>query len=295
MLPASEILIRPPIEANSLLIPVTGGCSWNHCRFCGIYKGVQDYAIRPLEEVLRDIELYAHDYPKVPTIYLAGGNPTSAPTEYLVKILKTIKTKFPNAQRISSYAKVLDIIRKNDEELQQLAQAGLTIVYMGMESGSDTVLKYMRKGTTAASLISAVKRLMQAGVQVSLYLIMGLGGKKWTEEHARETARVLNAINPTFFRFRTLNILDSSPLKADVEKGDFELLTPFEILKEFRAIISQLDTQLTAKMRNDHISNYVSIESDNIGKDRDAIVKYLDDLLKDPTTAKWQPKNLKTM
>lgn len=295
MLPAKEILIRPPVEAYSVLIPVTGGCSWNHCRFCGVYKGIQNYEIRPLNDVLKDIEIAASWYKDSPYVYLAGGNPTSAPTEYLCEVIQKIKEKFPFVKRISSYAKVLDIVRKSDEELKQLAEAGLTIAYMGMESGSDIILRYMKKGTTAKSLISAATRLLKAGIQVSLYIILGLGGKKWTDIHAEETAKVLNAINPTYFRFRTLNVLENSPLRADIEAGDFEILTPLEILVEMRRIIAGLQPSLTSKMRNDHISNYVNFESDNIGQDKTELLNALDQYISDPRVAEWRHKNLKQM
>lgn len=295
MLPADHIIIRPPIEAYSILIPVTGGCSWNLCRFCGVYKGVQDYSIRPLEAVLRDIDAYAHQYRDAPTVYLAGGNPTSAPTEYLTTIIQRVKDRFPRVERISCYAKVLDIVRKSDAELEALAKAGLTIVYMGMESGSDEVLHYMKKGTNAAALITSSKRLLAVGIQVSLYIILGLGGKQYTQIHATETAKVLNAINPTYFRFRTLNIMENSPLQADIDAGTFQLLTPFEVLTEMRTIIAGLSPALTSKMRNDHVSNYVSFVSDNIGQDREALLQRLDALLADPDVARWQHKQLKSM
>ena len=134
--PPSQIIIRPPVEAHSVLIAVTGGCSCNRCRFCGTYKGIygtiQDYAIIPLEDVLKKIDYYAeknyHRYP----VFLAGGNPTSAPTEYLVKIIRYVRLRLKNVPRVSSYAKALDLLRKTDEELKQLAEAGLDIVYMGL-------------------------------------------------------------------------------------------------------------------------------------------------------------------
>src|SRR6056297_3604797 len=124
MYPPDRIIIRPPVEARSVLIPVTGGCSWNLCRFCGVYKGIQDYAIRPLEKVFEDIEKSALYYPNAPHIYLAGGNPTSAPTDYLVKILNKVYNTFRDPRRVSCYAKVLDILRKSEDDMGKLAEAG---------------------------------------------------------------------------------------------------------------------------------------------------------------------------
>jgi len=294
-LPPEQIIIRPPVEAYSVLIPITGGCSWNRCRFCGVYKNIQDYKIRKLDDILRDIKIAGKYNSNNPYIFLAGGNAFSVPTDYLLEVLNEIKENFPFVKRISTYAKVLDINQKSDEELEKLAKAGLTICYIGMESGSDIILKHMKKGQTSKMMINEIPRLMEAGIQASLYIILGLGGKKWTKIHADETARVLNAVNPTFFRFRTLNIMVNAPLKEDIDNKTFEILSPLEILKEECSIISQLSPSLTSALRNDHVSNYTYIQSDNIGKDKERILGILDDLIVNPDVAKWKHKNLRRM
>ena len=294
-LPPEQIIIRPPVEAYSVLIPITGGCSWNRCRFCGVYKNIQDYKIRKLDDVLRDIKIAGKYNSNNPYIFLAGGNAFSVPTDYLLEVLNEVKANFPFVKRISTYAKVLDIKQKSNEELMQLAKAGLTICYIGMESGSDIILKHMKKGQTSKMMINEIPRLMKAGIQASLYIILGLGGKKWTKVHADETARVLNAVNPNFFRFRTLNIMVNAPLKEDIDNKTFEILSPLEILKEERSILSQLSQRITSALRNDHVSNYTYIQSDNIGKDKERILGILDDLIVNPEVAKWKHKNLRRM
>ncbi|MCP4761303.1 MAG: radical SAM protein, partial [archaeon] len=160
-IPASEIIIRPPVEAYSVLIPVTGGCSWNRCRFCGVYKGIQDYEVRALEDVIESIDFHWAMNPDSKWVFLAGGNATSAPTDFLVEIIKYIKKRFNWVERVSCYSKCLDILKKDDDELKQLAEAGLDIVYMGLESGSKTVLKKMFKGTTDKQIIEVGKRLLK--------------------------------------------------------------------------------------------------------------------------------------
>jgi radical SAM superfamily enzyme YgiQ (UPF0313 family) len=260
-----------------VLIAVTGGCSWNRCRFCGTYKGIygniQDYAIIPLKDVLKEIDYYAeknyHRYP----VFLAGGNPTSAPTEYLVKIIKYVRLRLKNVPRVSSYAKALDLLRKTDEELKQLADAGLDIVYMGLESGSSKILRIMKKGTNAESMIKAGKKALNSGIKLSLYVLLGLGGKKYSEEHVKETARVLTRINPTIFRFRTLN----------------------ECLKEERDIIENLGENVNSQVFNDHVSNYCSIETPNIKEDREIFIKTLDSFINDPRIKNLPRKNLISM
>ncbi len=294
-LPPEHIVIRPPVEAYSLLIPVTGGCSWNNCRFCGTYKGIygvrQDYAIRPLEDVLKDIDIKAdqgyHGYP----VFLAGGNPTSAPTEYLVQIIKYVRLKLRDVVRVSCYAKALDILRKSDDELKQLADAGLTIVYMGLESGSSKVLRIMKKGNNAESMIKAGKKILNAGIKLSLYILLGLGGKKYSEDHVKETARVLTEINPTMFRFRTLGVIPNTPLWDDWSKGEFQLLSPVEYLMETRDIITNLGDNVTSQVFNDHANNYCYIETPNIKEDKERFITELNRLIDDPIIKKQKAKN----
>ncbi len=278
--PAEHIIIRPPVEAYSVLIAVTGGCSWNRCRFCGTYKGMygttQDYAIRPLDDVKNDIDQAAkHNYHRFP-VFLAGGNPTSAPTDYLAEIIKYVRVKLKDVPRVSCYSKALDVLRKSDEELMTLAMAGLDIVYMGLESGSNKVLRLMKKGTNAESFIKAGKRLLSAGIDLSLYIILGLGGQKLSEEHVKETARVLTEINPTIFRFRTLTVSPSIPLWEDYKSGEFTLINPIDNVKEERDIIANLGENVTSQVFNDHMNNYLDIESTNIKEDREMFIKTFD-------------------
>ena len=298
-LPPEQIVIRPPVEAYSVLIAVTGGCSWNKCKFCGTYKGIygggQDYAIRPLEDVMRDIDRYAemnyHGFP----VFLAGGNPTSAPTDHLIEIIKYVRLKMKNIPRVSSYAKALDILRKSDEELKRLADAGLDIVYMGLESGSSKILRIMKKGTNAESMIKAGKKVLNAGIKLSLYIILGLGSYKYSKEHVKETARVLTEINPTIFRFRTLNIMPNTPLWKEWKSGEFELLKPVDCLKEEREIIARLGNNVTSQVYNDHVSNYCAIESPKIKEDREKFIKTLDSFISDPRIQNMSRKNLTRM
>jgi radical SAM superfamily enzyme YgiQ (UPF0313 family) len=295
-IPPDQIVIRPPVEAYSVLIPVTGGCSWNKCCFCGTYKGVygvsQDYAIRSLEDVKKDIDKYAesnyHGFP----VFLAGGNPTSAPTDYLVEIIKYVRVRLRDVPRVSCYAKSLDILRKTDRELKSLANAGLDIVYMGLESGSNTILRIMKKGTNAESMIKAGKKILNARIKLSLYIILGLGSHKYSEEHVKETARVLTEINPTIFRFRTLNILPGTPLWDEWKSGKFRLLSPVENLIEEKQIIENLGENVTSQVFNDHISNYCTLESSNIKSDRNKFITTLESYINDPKIKNLPRKNL---
>jgi len=288
-IPPNHIIIRPPIEAYSILVSVTGGCSWNQCRFCGVYKGVQDYCVRELD-VIKDIDYLADTYPNHKWVFLGNGNPTSAPTDYLVNVLKYVKSRFKNLERLSSYSKALDIVRKTDEELLQLKEAGLDIVYMGLESGSNTVLRLMKKGTNDSTIVEVGKRLLKVGIKLSLYVILGLGSYEHSEEHVRETVRVLTEINPTIFRFRTLNVIPTSPLWEDVEKGFFKVMKPVDVLREERNIIQQLGSNVTSEMYNDHVSNYCNLNTKDISIDRERFIAELDKLIDDPRIQQMEPK-----
>ncbi len=299
-IPISRILFRPPVEAYSLLIAVTGGCSWNRCRFCGMYKTrdyqtIQEYGILPLDAVLKQIdEAACHNYHGFP-VFLAGGNATSAPTDYLVKVINYIRLRLKNVQRVSCYAKSLDILRKSETEMKELSRAGLDIVYMGLESGSSKILRIMHKGTNAESMIKAGKKVLNAGIKLSLYVLVGLGGKKYSKEHVIETARVLTEINPTIFRFRTLHISQTVPLYDDIESGEFELLSPVECIKEERDIIANLGENVTSEVYNDHMNNYCYLDSKNIKNDREHFIKALDLYINDPQIQKMPRKNLTVM
>ena len=301
-IPINQVMFRPPVESYSVLIPVTGGCSWNKCKFCAMYKTrdyttIQEYGVLHLEEVLQHIDRAAennyHGFP----VFLAGGNATSAPTDFLINIMKYVRLKLRDVKRISCYAKSLDILRKTDKELKQLAEAGLDIVYMGLESGDSNILRKMRKGTNAASMIKAGRKILDAGIKLSLYVLLGLGGKADTESHAIETAKVLTEINPTVFRFRTLHItqVNPPPLLDDIENGELELLSPLECIKEEREIIANLGDNVTSEVYNDHMNNYCYVNSQNIQKDKKAFIRELDSCLNDPRIQNMPRRKFNTM
>ncbi|MFX0200210.1 MAG: radical SAM protein [Candidatus Hodarchaeota archaeon] len=285
----SEIIIRPPVEADSILIAVTEGCSWNRCVFCSVYKGLQDFRIRRVEEILEDIEKAKLYYGDATNMFLAGGNATCAPTEMLVTILTHLYATFPGLRHVSAYAKNHDLLNKSPEELKALREVGLKTIYMGLESGSARILREMRKGATPNAMIRASKKAMAAGLYLSLYVILGLGGQDLSEEHALETAQVLNAIDPDVIRFRTLNIIPNAPLVERIQNGEFKLLTPIDLLREQRIIIANLGVH--SEIRNDHISNYEYFEG-KLPEDKTAMLKLLDMRINDPATRFLKSKRL---
>jgi radical SAM superfamily enzyme YgiQ (UPF0313 family) len=290
---SGRVLIRPPSEAQSLLVEVFQGCNYNQCKFCGIYKEREGFRVLELEEIFRQIDLAKKSYGDYyNTVFLTGSDMTCLPTDFLVAILNRISETFPGLERITCYSSARSAVAKTIDEFVQLRNAGLRRIHMGLESGSDRILKLMKKGALSRIVVQAGRRIRDAGIEFSLYVLLGLGGKDLTEEHAKETARVLNEADPDFIRFRTLNILPNTPLFQEIKEGKFRLLTPYEIIKEQREIIADLSVH--SEIFNDHVSDYVDFEA-RFPEDKDIIVKLLDRILADPRTRFIPPKGLTEM
>jgi radical SAM superfamily enzyme YgiQ (UPF0313 family) len=288
-----RVLIRPPSEAHSLLIEVFRGCNYNQCTFCGIYKEREQFRVLSAEEIFDQIaaakEMFGGYYS---TAFLTGSDMTCLPTDFLVTILNRISETFPKLERVTCYSSARSAIAKTPSDFIQLRNAGLKRMHMGLESGSDRILKIMKKGTLSRIVVEAARRIKDAGIEISLYVLLGLGGKALTEEHAKETSRALNEADPDFIRFRTLNILPNTPLFHEVKEGKFTLLNPYEIIKEQRQIIAGLDVH--SEIFNDHVSDYVDFEA-KFPEDKLLIVRLLDKLLADPRTRFIPPKELTEM
>lgn len=268
-----EPVFRPPSEAGSLLIQATIGCPHNRCTFCGMYK-MKKFRVRPLAEIKEDIAMAAQLYgDRVRTVFLPDGNTIFMRTSQLVDVCETLCRTFPKLERITMYGAAKFLIRKTVEELQKLRAAGLKRIHAGLESGDDETLAYIEKGATAAQCIEAGRRVKEAGMELSEYVLVGIGGRARWREHAIESARVLNAIEPDFVRLRTYVPVPNAPLFKDIESGKFELPSPHEALKEIRLLVENLNCRTL--LLSDHISNYVNVEG-QLPRDRDSILKRLD-------------------
>lgn len=282
--------IRPPSEAYSLLLRVTRNCPWNRCRFCPIYKE-DKFELRTVDDVKKDIdttrqmveqikEIAAKNdcsiqeaagvilnnppseafysvalwqYSGGESVFLQDANTIIVPTDQLVEILKYLKANFPGIKRITSYGRSHTAARKTVEELTRLHEAGLTRVHIGMESGYDPVLKFVDKGVTAADHIKGGKNIKAAGIELSEYIMPGIGGKEMTREHAIESARVLNEINPDFIRLRTFTLKKEMLIYPDVIAGKFTMLNDEELAREERLLIENLNC--TSYFASDHATN----------------------------------------
>jgi radical SAM superfamily enzyme len=236
-------VIRPPSEANSLLVRVTRNCPWNQCVFCPAYKGTK-FSKRSVEEIKADIDSMAKEYGRhdfVESVFLQDADSLLLPTADFLEILEHLKQKFPDIKRITSYARAKTLKRKSVKELKELKEAGLTRIHTGMESGSATVLKMIKKGITPDDIIEGGTRVKEAGVSLSEYIMPGIGGRTLSEEHAIETARVLTIVKPDFIRVRTFAMHPTSPMRKWVEEGSFVPMTDDEIVAEVRLLVSHLE------------------------------------------------------
>ncbi|MCH1981120.1 radical SAM protein [Ruminococcus sp. OA3] len=284
------MVYRPPSEARSLIVQVTIGCAHNACTFCTMYKD-KKFRIRKKEEVLEDFQMAYDNYgDNIRRIFLADGDALIVKTPDLLDILNFIKEKFPSAERVTSYGTPGDILRKSEDELKSLAQAGLGMVYMGAESGDAVTLKDINKGVSREEIIEAGRKLRRSGIQSSITLISGLGGRARRKEHAVESAKLISDIRPDYVGFLTLMLDESTEIYRKIAAGEMELLTPDEVVEEMRLFLTNVDSPGTV-FRANHASNYVVLKG-NLNEDIDGMLKKLDEV---EEAGKYRPERVRSL
>ena len=267
-------VFRPPSEAYSFILRLTRGCAHNKCTYCNMYRGVP-FQVLTDEEIERQIML-AHSYngAGVRRVFLADGDALVLSTERLLKVLATLRRLFPNFERASSYAAPKDILRKSPEELRQLQEAGLKLLYYGMESGDTETLKEIKKGVDGPQSIEVGQRAIAAGMELSVMVILGIAGREGSKRHALATAAALSAIRPTYLGAISLMLYRGSELKAQFERGEFHPLPPAGLMEELYLIIEHLDLPETEHclFRSNHISNYVPLKA-TLPKEKSQLLK----------------------
>ena len=248
-------LYRPPSEANNLIVQATLGCSFNQCTFCSMYKS-KTFVARPMDEVFAHIEVLTRHWPDADRVFLADGDAMSLPTESLVAIADKLAYELPNLTRIAAYATPGNILKKSEDELERLKARGLKLVYIGIESGSPEVLRRVTKGASAQGIAAAINKAIAAGIKVSAMVILGLGGKRLSAEHADATARLINEAPPTYLS--TLQLT----LDPDAEDGfmarwdnDFQHQDDVGVLEEMRRLLAGLNPPRPVIFRSNHASN----------------------------------------
>ena len=261
-------VFRPPSEAYSLIVQATIGCSHNKCTFCDMYKEKQ-FRVRKLEEVKADFDLARARYRRVERIFLADGDALMCPAAHMAEILRYIRETFPECGRVTSYGSPKSILVKTQEELNELHALGLEMVYLGLESGSDEVLRRVNKGETAAEIVRAGQMVKAVGMKLSVTAIAGLGSTELSEEHAVQTARALSEMRPEYIGLLTLLFELPTPLMRDWEEGRFYLMNPVEIAAETLVLLEHIDAEGSI-FRANHASNYVNLAG-TLNRDREAM------------------------
>jgi len=256
-MPLIEPVIRPPSEANSFLSQVTTGCSANTCTFCGAYKD-KPFKIKIFQEVVADIEEEKRFNPDTRKVFLLDGNALVLQNEKLIPILQKLNESFPKLTRISAYANGDDITRRSNSELQALSNLKLKLIYMGLESGSQTILDRCHKKPTVEQMIQAIRSADSVGIKSSVMVILGLGGKALSSLHVKETITALNKMQPRFLSFLSLMLLPNTDLYLQARQGHFHELPARELLQEAHDIVSGLELTQTV-FRSNHASNYLSL------------------------------------
>ncbi len=276
-------IIRPPSEADSLLLQVTLGCSHNKCTFCGTYKGKR-FTIKDDAIIDADIDYASSNLRFFRRVFLIDGDALIIPQQRLVRILSRIREKMPWIQRVGIYANARGILRKTDEELAILRNLGLGIVYFGLESGDAQVLQEVSKGHTPERMIEAGRKIRAAGMKLSVMVILGLAGRQRSLEHARATGKALSTIDPNYVGVLTLMIHPGTALADQVRDGQFELLTPREMLEELRELLTHTNMTRGLFFAN-HASNYLPLRV-RMPSGKQNAIELLDNALRGETALK---------
>ncbi len=266
-----EPVFRPPSEARSLIIQATIGCSYNRCTFCGMYK-MKRFSVRPLEEVLAELRWAAGEYPFIRRIFIADGDPLCLPTEHLLRILEEAYRLFPRLERVSTYATPQNLLEKGPGELRRLREARLSLLYVGVESGSDKVLSMVKKGVNHVQVVEALLKAKEAGFVLSTTFILGLGGRDLLEEHAAESARVVNEVGCHYTAALTLMLIPKTVLWWQAQKGIFKVPTQRGIMKEMLLFVEGIEVETV--FRSNHVSNLLPIKAE-LPRDKERLVSEL--------------------
>ena len=267
-------VIRPPSEARSYILQVTYGCSHNRCTFCGTYQD-KPFRVRETSQVMDDIELARSLYPNTRRVFLADGDALVLNANRLNHILDELNDAFPHLERVGVYANAQNLLRKSSDELKTLRIKGLGIVYLGLESGDDEVLKCIQKGATAAEMIAATAKAKQAGLLVSVIGILGIASLKGSTQHARLTGQVVSQMDPDYFSMLTLMLVPGTQLHQKWETGVFQLPDVEQMLVELHQVIENLDGLTNCIFRTNHASNYLALRG-TLPRDRTRLLAALD-------------------
>ena len=279
---------RPPSEANSLILQITVGCRHNACTFCTVFKD-KTFRIKSRAEIFEIITIAQAYEPDAKQIFLADGDALVVDSVLLIEILDRLYEKFPRLQRVGIYGGPKDILAKSPEELAALKAHGLTLVYLGVESGNAGILRSVGKGVSPEQMITAGQKIRESGLALSCTVIIGLGGKALSHEHALDTARVISAIDPPYLGALTLMVEPTAPINKAIKRGILQLITPLESLTEIRTLVGELNVTHCV-FRCNHASNYLPLRA-TLPADRDEILKALDNVIENQSLERLRPES----
>ena len=267
---------RPPSEAGSLIIQATIGCPHSRCAFCSMYRD-KKFRKRPMEEVVEDLDLALETFGRgVRTIFLADGNSAALPTDTLVEIGKAARQRFPQLERVTMYGSARFLVKKSREEWQRIAAAGITRIHSGLESGDPVTLREIRKGVGPEAAATAFRHVMGAGIELSVYLMVGVAGLERSREHAEGSATVLNRASPDFVRLRTFVPALGTEWCERWQRAELTLLDAYQALRETRHLVERLAGSTV--LLSDHISNFLDVHG-RIPEDRQLMLEVIEEAL----------------
>lgn len=267
-------IYRPPSEARSLIVQATVGCTHNKCTFCPMYKD-KKFHIRSFEDIMADLKEARCDYPYVERIFFADGDAMCLATDKLLEILRAAKALFPECSRIAVYSRAAHINRKTDEELVSLREAGLGIVYIGAESGSDEVLRRANKGETAQEILEGVQKAERLGIKTSVTFLSGLGGHELMAEHALATGKMISEMGASYVGLLTILPAPGTPMFQDTVNGKFIPLNNREVEQELKILLENTDCKSPCVFRSNHASNHLVLAG-TLPRDKDRMIAEVD-------------------
>lgn len=274
-------LYRPPSEAYSLILQITLGCSHNGCVFCGMYQS-KKFHVKSIEQVKQEMDMFATRYAHIDKIFLADGNALTASTNFLVEVLDYIKIKFPKCERVSCYATHIDIRKKSLEELQLLSSKGLTLLYIGVESGDDETLRFIRKGATAQEMIDLSKKVKDANMKLSATFILGINGQERDNtQHAIKTGEIISKMYLDYVGLLTLRLEEGSYLTSLAAEGKYTTVRIEEVVRELKLILENIHPEEISQeiiFRSNHASNFLTLKG-TLPQDRDAMLKKVKEVI----------------
>ncbi len=284
-------IYRPFSEANSYLLQCTVGCSHNKCTFCGMYKD-KKFRIRPLSEIKEDILMAKQHYRDIEKVFLCDGDAISIDTDILLEILADLKKAFPSLRHVGTYAGPVSILKKSVDELKTLKEAGLVKAYLGVETGDDTLLHEVNKGVGYAEMLKAGLNLREAGMNLSSMVLLGLTGRgERSREHALATARITNEMKPEYLAALTVTPVPGTPLHTKIQRGEFQLLDPFETLEEMKIIFENITID-NLKFVGVHASNYLPVNG-TLQKDRQKMIDTVNSVLESRDRKMIKPESMR--